>query len=144
MLIFCLSNLFYHGPIKYTRFIRWDRDGATVTRHFDYIKQPQLLAGFFWRYAHLDRSQQGYDASISSATLQDIQQMQHFEDRFREDNPSHHNFFAIMVLDREDPSVEIQFIISFPPKYTAHSPFRRATGPMLAFDVRAVQDYDLY
>jgi hypothetical protein len=122
---------------KYARFIRWDRDGATVTRRFDYIKEPHLLADFFWRYAHLDRSQQGYDASVSSATLEDIQQMQHFESCFREDNPSHREFRAMMVPDREDPGVETRFIISFPPKYTARSPFGRATRPMLAFDVEA-------
>ena len=53
---------------EYARFIRWDRDGATVTRRFDYIKEPHLLTDFFWRYAHLYRSQQGYDTSVSSAT----------------------------------------------------------------------------
>jgi hypothetical protein len=122
---------------KYARFIRWDRDGATVTRRFDYIKEPQLLAGFFWRYAHLDHSQQGYDTSVSLATPEDIQQMQHLESRFREDNPAHREFRALMVPDRDDPSVETRFIISFPPKYTARSPFGRATRPMLAFDVEA-------
>jgi hypothetical protein len=97
---------------QYARFIRWDRDGATVTRRFDYIKEPQLLAGFFWRYAHLDRSQQGYDASVSSATLEYIQQMQHFESRFREDNPSHREFRAIMVPDREDRNAIYRIISS--------------------------------
>lgn len=29
------------------RFIRWDRDGAVVTRRFNYIKDPHFLAGFF-------------------------------------------------------------------------------------------------
>jgi hypothetical protein len=29
------------------RFIRWDRDGATVTQGFNYIKQPSILANFF-------------------------------------------------------------------------------------------------
>jgi len=28
-----------------------DRGGATVTRSFDYIKEPHILAHFFWRYA---------------------------------------------------------------------------------------------
>jgi hypothetical protein len=37
------------------RFIRWDRDGAVVTRRFNYIKDSHFLAGFFWRYDHLDR-----------------------------------------------------------------------------------------
>jgi len=40
-----------------------------------------------------------------------------------------------MVPDRDDPEVEKRFVISFPPKYTASSPFGRATRPMLAFDM---------
>ena len=40
-----------------------------------------------------------------------------------------------MVPDRDDPKVETPFIISFPPKYTARSPFGRATRPMLAFNM---------
>ncbi|KIM72609.1 hypothetical protein PILCRDRAFT_30353, partial [Piloderma croceum F 1598] len=35
----------------------------------------------------------------------------------------------------DDPKVETPFIISFPPKYTARSPFGRATRPMLAFNM---------
>jgi hypothetical protein len=40
-----------------------------------------------------------------------------------------------MVPDRDVPKVETPFIISFPPKYTARSPFGRATRPMLAFNM---------
>jgi len=40
-----------------------------------------------------------------------------------------------MVPARDDPKVETPFIISFPPKYTARSPFGRATRPMLAFNM---------
>jgi len=39
-----------------------------------------------------------------------------------------------MVPDRDDADVKTPFIISFPPKYTACSPFGRATRPMLAFN----------
>jgi len=122
---------------QYARFIRWDHDGATVTRRFDYMKEPHLLADFFWRYAHLDRSQQGYDTSVSPVTQEDIQQIQPFESHLRDGNPSHREFRALMVPDRGDLSVKTRFIISFPPKYTARSPFGRATRPMLAFDVEA-------
>jgi hypothetical protein len=41
---------------RFAIFIRWDRSGATVTQSFDYIQQPDLLAHFFWRYAHLNHS----------------------------------------------------------------------------------------
>jgi len=120
---------------NYARFIRWDRDGAIVTGRFNYIKQPHFLAGFFWRYDHLDRRRRGYDTSVSSATPEDIQQIQHFESRLRDDNPAHRDFRILTVPDRDEPEVEKQFVVSFPAKYTARSPFGRATRPMLAFDM---------
>ena len=40
-----------------------------------------------------------------------------------------------MVLDRNNPKIEKKFIISFPPKYTAHLLFGRATRPMMAFNM---------
>ena len=116
------------------RFIRWDRSGATVTESFDYIKQPDILARFFWRYSHLNHSQCGYNTSVSPASPEDLQQIRHVEKRLRDENPAHREFRIIMVPDRDDPTVETPFIISFPPKYTARSPFGRATRPMLAFN----------
>jgi hypothetical protein len=64
---------------KYARFIRWDRDGAIVTRRLDYIKEPRFLSGFLWHYESLNRLQQGYDTSVSRATPADIQQNHLFE-----------------------------------------------------------------
>ena len=105
---------------KYARFIRWDRDGAVVTRHFDYINQPQ-----------------GYDASVSSATpeLENIQQIQKSAKRLRDDNRDHREFRVLKVPDRDNPEVKKRIVVSFPPKHTARSPFGRATRPMLAFDI---------
>ncbi|KIM72265.1 hypothetical protein PILCRDRAFT_82020, partial [Piloderma croceum F 1598] len=40
-----------------------------------------------------------------------------------------------MVPDHDVPKVETPLIILFPPKYTARSPFGRATRPMLAFNM---------
>jgi hypothetical protein len=53
------------------RFIRLDRSGATVTQSFDYIQQPDILAHFFLRSAHLNHSQRGYDTSVSQASPED-------------------------------------------------------------------------
>ena len=39
--------------------------------------------------------------------------------------------------DRNNPKIQKKFIISFPPKYTARSPFGRATRPMMAFDMES-------
>jgi hypothetical protein len=109
------------------RFIRWDCTGATVTRSFNYIKEPHILANLFRRYAHLNHSQRGYDSSVSTALPEDLQQIQHVEKHLWDENTAHREFHVIMVPDRDDPEVETPFIISFPPKYTTRSPFGRAT-----------------
>lgn len=88
---------------KYARFIRWDRDGATVTRRFDYIKEPYFLTGFFWHHEHLDHHQQGYNTSVSSVTPEDIEQIRHFESHLRDNNPPHREFRVLIVPDRDDP-----------------------------------------
>ena len=100
-------------------FIRWDRSSATFTQSFNYIHQPDLLAHFFWLYAHLNHSQCGYDTSISQVSPEDLQQIQHVEKHLRIANPAHHEFRINMVPDRD----VLKFIISFPPKYIAQSPF---------------------
>ena len=78
---------------------------------------------FFLHYAHLNHSQRGYDTSVSPASPEDLLQIQHVEKSLQDENPTHHEFCIIMVPDRDDPEVETLFIISFPPKYTARSPF---------------------
>ncbi|TCD65441.1 hypothetical protein EIP91_002697 [Steccherinum ochraceum] len=50
------------------RFIRWDRAGAIVTKHFDLREDPQLLAQFFWRYGRLSRVDRGFDYTAQAAT----------------------------------------------------------------------------
>ena len=116
------------------RFIRWDRDGATVTQSFNYIRNPHILAYFFWRYSHLNPSQRGYDTSVSPVSPADLERIQDVEKSLRDVNPAHHEFRIIMVPDCDNPEIDTPFIISFPPKYTARSPFGRATRPMLAFN----------
>jgi Fungal protein kinase len=119
----------------FARLIRWDRDGATVTRRFNYDSQPQILTDFFWRYTHLDRRQRGYDTSVSQASSDDVQRIQHVEKRLRDNNPAHREFCKVMVPERSDPKIEKPFILSYPPIYTTRSPFGRATRAMLAFDM---------
>ena len=117
------------------RFIHWDRSSAIVTQSFNYIKDPHILAHLFWCYAHLNHSQHRYDTSISPASQEDLQQIQHVEERLQNENPTHREFRIIMVPDHNDLKVETPFIISYPPKYTTHSPFGQATQPMLVFNM---------
>jgi hypothetical protein len=70
------------------RFIRWDRDGAAITRRFNYIKHPGILAQFFWRYAYLDHPQRGYDTSVLPASPVNLQRIQHVKKSLRDENPN--------------------------------------------------------
>ena len=106
-----------------------------ATWSFNYIKKPHILANFVWRYTYLNCHQCRHNNSISPVTVEDIQQIQHIEGHLQDDNHAHCEFHILMVLDHDNPTVEKQFIISFPPKYTACSPLRQATRPMLAFNV---------
>ncbi len=52
---------------RFARFIFWDHSGAIVSDSFNYVKSPQLLAEFFWRYNYMDRQTRGWDASVKIA-----------------------------------------------------------------------------
>lgn len=54
---------------NHARFIRWDRAGAIVSKHFDYHKKPGLLAQFIWRYGRLSELQRGFDPTVTPATV---------------------------------------------------------------------------
>ncbi|KAH7881734.1 hypothetical protein F5I97DRAFT_1932577 [Phlebopus sp. FC_14] len=51
----------------HARFMRWERAGVVVTRRFNYIENPGLLAGFFWRFSHLSVQGRGTDESVEAA-----------------------------------------------------------------------------
>jgi hypothetical protein len=118
------------------RFIRWDRAGAIVSGTFDYVRNPHLLADFFYRYSRLDRLRQGYDPTLSAASEEEVKIMEKAKcDATLKANSAHYEFRKLMVPDRDDPSKESPFLISYPPRYDARSPFSRATRGMLAFDL---------
>jgi hypothetical protein len=89
----------------YARFICWDHDGAIVTWRFNYIKHPHFLAGFFWHYDHLDRHRQDYDTSVSSATPEDIQQIQPFKSLLHDSNP-------VMILNLKTQTKHLKCLSS--------------------------------
>ena len=39
------------------------------------------------------------------------------------------------MVDRDSPEAEQRFVISFPQNFKPHSPFARATRPMMVFDI---------
>ena len=52
----------------YARLIRWDRAGAIVSERFDFVRNPEWLFSFFWRYSHATDPQRGFDLTIVKAS----------------------------------------------------------------------------
>lgn len=65
-----IFQIFVFG--SYARLLRWDRSGAVVTRKFNYKEQPELLAGFLWRYSQLSRPDRGWDPSATLAEAKNV------------------------------------------------------------------------
>ncbi|KAF9479478.1 hypothetical protein BDN70DRAFT_993435 [Pholiota conissans] len=120
------------------RFIYWDRAAAVVSRSFDYIEKPHILAEFFWRYSRLSPRDQGFDTTVSAAAPEEVSRMEKAGclERIQEANKENHlEFRKMMVPDREDMKKLDPFLISYPPCYDCRSPFSRSTRSMLAFDL---------
>ncbi|CAL1708927.1 unnamed protein product [Somion occarium] len=63
--IFAFSIALYG---QYARFFRWDRAGCIVSDLFNFLEEPDILADFFWRYAHLTREGRGFDPTVVPAS----------------------------------------------------------------------------
>ena len=60
-------SVFVQG--EHVRFLRWDPSATVVTAAFNYRKNPELMAKFFWRFNHLTPKQRGHDLSVQPAML---------------------------------------------------------------------------
>ncbi|KAF9475140.1 hypothetical protein BDN70DRAFT_865329 [Pholiota conissans] len=115
------------------RFIRWDRAGAIVSRSFNYIQSPNILATFFWCYSHASRLDRGHDPSVSKPSKKEKEAA--VDVFWREKGIFHSEFLKVMVPDRESPKDEKGVLIPLPLEYLSSSPFARATRPTLAYDL---------
>jgi hypothetical protein len=51
--------------------IRWDRAGAIVTSHFDFVAYPHILADSLAQYSRADRRVKGYDKAMDYASSEE-------------------------------------------------------------------------
>ena len=127
---------------RFARLMFWDRNGAVVSRAFDYTRFHYL--GLFLQQYNLNVDRREHDPSV---TIPGLSRLATYDlSELKNDNVRHREFRMMLIPDRDDPSKKSGFLISYPPKYTSRSPFGRATRPMLAFDVEAsrivfVKDY---
>ena len=54
------------------RLIRWDHAGAVVSERHDYLKNPQYLSEFLWRFSHMNDMQRGMDPTVRLASKKEI------------------------------------------------------------------------
>ena len=55
----------------YARLIRWDRAGAIVSERFNFVRNPEWLCSFFWRYSRASDLQRGFDLTIVKASKEE-------------------------------------------------------------------------
>jgi hypothetical protein len=130
---------------KLARLMYWDRNGAIVTRAFDYTRLDYL--GLFLRHYDLAVNLRGHDSTITIPSGNLVKRVPNFnQTKLADSNDRHREFRLMLIPDRDDASQESEFLISYPPKYTSRSPFGMATRPMIAYDLQQshfvfVKDY---
>ncbi len=130
---------------KFARLMYWDRNGAMVTRAFDYTRFNYL--GLFLKHYNQDVNHRGHDSTITIPSQKRLKRVPISDQTdLAAYNDRHQEFRLMMIPDRDDASQQSEFLISYPPKYTSRSPFGRATRPMIAHDLQQsrlvfVKDY---
>jgi hypothetical protein len=127
------------------RLMHWDRNGAVVSRAFDYTKLKYL--GVFLQHFDKYVDRRGHDPSVTLPTRSQLRIVPQLDQTELEKRNERHRDFRVMVIpDRGDANKISKFLISYPPKYVTRSPFGRATRPMVAYDLQEshlvfVKDY---
>ena len=131
---------------QYARFFRWDRSGCVVSALFNFHEQPEILASFFWCYAHLSDKERGYDPTAKRASLEEIKYLSDATKKFIKDSRPRDVSF---MLPKEEPSypypvfkIRVQAedgahnLIVKKPFLDVDSPCGRATRAYAAFDMK--------
>lgn len=98
---------------------------------------PHYFLAFLGGYGHLDRHQQDYDTSVSSRLWRIFNKSNRSEVAYKKRRKSRSPWIPI-APDLHEPEVEKRFVISFPPKYKARSPFGRSTRPTPYMETREI------
>ena len=131
---------------QYARLFRWDHSGCIVSSVFNFHEQPEILASFFWSYAHLSQKQRGYDPTVKRASLEEIKYLSDATTKFIKDSRPRDVSF---MLPKEEPGypysvfkIRIQTgngphnLIVKKPFLDVDSPCGRATRAYAAFDMK--------
>ena len=89
---------------QHARLFRWDRSGCIVSALFNFHEHPEILASFFWSYAHLSQKQRGYDPTVKRASLEEIKYLSDATTKFIKDSRPREVSF---MLPKEEPGIHI-------------------------------------
>jgi len=126
------------------RLMFWDRNGAVVSRSFDYTSTEYL--DIFLQQFDKNVDRRGHDSSVTIPEPSLLRKVPMDHQADLRSNKRHRDFRVMMIPDRNNASESSGFLISYPPKHTSRSPFGRATRPMVAYDLQEsrlvfVKDY---
>jgi hypothetical protein len=111
------------------RLMFWDRNGAVVSRPFDYTSTNYLE--IFLQQFNKEVGRRGHDTSVTIAEPSLLREVPQVHQADLQRNERHRDFRVMTIPDRDNASESSGFLISYPPKYTSRSPFGRATRPMV-------------
>ncbi len=123
----------------------WDQNSAVVSCAFDYTKHN--FPCLFLHHFDKDVDRRRHDPTVTIPSQKKLGKVPKADQTdLQMCNKCHRDFQFMLIPDRDDVSKNSKFLISYPPKYTSHSPFGRATRPMVAYDLQEsrlvfVKDY---
>jgi len=110
---------------------------ASVTQRFKYQDSKSPLTEFIWHYSQLDCAQQGHDLTVTLWDESDPRNrwLRREKEELKRHNELHEGFRQMTINDRDDPTIQKTFLISYPQDFMARSPFGRATQGMRGCDL---------
>lgn len=93
---------------KHARFIRWDRAGSIISKHFDYIENPSLLTEFLARYGKLTDTGRGFDPTARLAAPDEKAKLSAAIDRHISDKSKRQFPDMKKVVDERVPCYRIE------------------------------------
>ncbi|KAF9537225.1 hypothetical protein CPC08DRAFT_824729 [Agrocybe pediades] len=90
----------------YARLIRFDRDGAVVSAHFEYRKQGQWLCEFLWRLSHANDETRGLDPTVEEATPEEAALAREKLRKWKPKDDKDRRVYKLIVRDGETKAGE--------------------------------------
>ena len=101
----------------------WHQSPEALNVRISIALWPNLFGITPW----LDHTQRGYDFTVTPWNESDPcnQWLRREKEELKRHNELHEGFRQMIINDRDDPTIQKTFLISYPQEFMAHLPFRR-------------------